>query len=133
MTGARFGLTLAISIFAGSIASHSEETKNASLLSPGGRTFTTYCALCHSIGGEPGMFADALKKNAPDLTLIAKRNGGMFPDEKVAAIIRDGGISGHGTMRLLSWGKYFREDNSEERADQLVEELVAYLKARQAH
>lgn len=133
MTIARFGLTVAISIFAGSAIAHSEGGKNASLPSPGERTYTTYCALCHGIGTAPGMFADALKKNAPDLTQIARRNGGVFPDEKVAAIIRDGGISGHGTMRLLSWEEYFREDSPQERADQLVQDLVGYLKAQQAN
>lgn len=43
--------------------------------SSGEQTYFTYCALCHGIGGGPGMFADALKKAAPDLTEIAKRNG----------------------------------------------------------
>jgi len=98
---------------------------------PGEATYLTYCALCHGVGGAPGMFADALKKAAPDLTEIAKRNGGQFPEERVAQIIRDGGISGHGTMRLLSWEKYFRTDNSSEQADQIIRDLTEYLKTHQ--
>jgi hypothetical protein len=56
----------------------------------------------------------------------------MFPDEKVAAIIRDGGVSGHGTMRLLAWEKYFRRDFSDEHAEQLIRDLVEYLKVHQS-
>jgi mono/diheme cytochrome c family protein len=97
----------------------------------GETTYLTYCALCHGIGGAPGMFADALKKAAPDLTEIAKRNGGQFPEERVAQIIRDGGISGHGTMRLLSWEKYFRTANGGEQADQIIRDLTEYLKKQQ--
>lgn len=98
----------------------------------GERTYLTYCALCHGIGGAPGMFADALKKAAPNLTEISKRNGGQFPEEKVAQVIRDGGISGHGTMRLLSWEKYFGTDGgSQEHVDDIIRDLTTYLKNHQ--
>ena len=45
----------------------------------GETTYLTYCALCHGTGGAPGMFADALKKTAPDLTEIAKRKAASSP------------------------------------------------------
>ncbi|AGK56533.1 hypothetical protein HYPDE_24238 [Hyphomicrobium denitrificans 1NES1] len=99
--------------------------------SAGEATYMTYCALCHGVGTGPGMFADALKKAAPDLTEIAKRNGGMFPRARVEDIIRDGGITGHGTMRLLAWEHYFLQDAPPERADQIVEDLVSYLEKQQ--
>ena len=79
------------------------------------------------------MFADALKKAAPDLTEIAKRNGGMFPEGRVKAIIRDGGVSGDGTMRLLLWERYFKRDAPPERADQVIDDLVSYLEKHQTH
>jgi mono/diheme cytochrome c family protein len=97
----------------------------------GERTYQAYCALCHGFAGVPGMFAKELKKTAPDLTEIAKRNGGQFPERKIADTIRDGGIGGHGTMRLLAWEKYFRSDSSPERANQLIEALTKYLKTQQ--
>ena len=77
--------------------------RSANSASAGEATYMAYCSLCHGVGTGPGMFADALKKAAPDLTEIAKRNGGMFPRARVEAIIRDGGITGHGTMHLLAW------------------------------
>lgn len=109
------------------VAEHSTSPSSA-----GEATYMAYCALCHGAGTGPGMFADALKKAAPDLTQIAKRNGGMFPRARVEAIIRDGGITGHGTMRLLAWEQYFRGDAPPERADQVIEDLVSYLEKQQA-
>jgi hypothetical protein len=100
--------------------------------SAGEATYMAYCSLCHGVGTGPGMFADALKKPAPDLTELAKRNGGMFPRARVEAVIRDGGITGHGTMHLLAWEKYFRQDAPTERADQVIEDLVSYLEKHQA-
>ncbi|WP_143117807.1 c-type cytochrome [Hyphomicrobium facile] len=98
----------------------------------GKMTYRTYCALCHGMAPDTGLFADALKKPAPDLTQIAKRNGGMFPEERVKAIIRDGGVSGHGTMRLLSWERYFRQDTPPEHADEVIDNVTYYLQKHQA-
>lgn len=98
----------------------------------GEMTYRTYCALCHGMAPNAGLFSDALKKPAPDLTQIAKRNGGMFPEERVKSIIRDGGVSGHGTMRLLSWERYFRQDTPPERADQVIDDVTLYLQKHQA-
>lgn len=109
---------------------HSTDS-SANPTSAGEATYMTYCALCHGAGAGRGVFADALKKSAPDLTEIAKRNGGMFPRAHVEAIIRDGGVTGHGTMRLLAWEQYFRQDVPPERADQIVEDLVTYLEKHQ--
>ncbi|WP_245279913.1 cytochrome c [Hyphomicrobium sp. 99] len=106
--------------------------RSANPASAGEATYMAYCSLCHGIGTGPGMFADALKKAAPDLTEIAKRNGGMFPRARVEAVIRDGGITGHGTMHLLAWEKYFRGDATPEGADQVIEDLVSYLEKHQA-
>ena len=97
----------------------------------GERTYMAYCALCHGTGTGVGLFADALKKAAPDLTELTKRNGGTFPAGKVRAVIADGGLSGHGTMRLLSWERYFKQDTPPERADQVIDELVSYLEKHQ--
>jgi mono/diheme cytochrome c family protein len=112
-------------------AAQAAEPASTSQQDLGQRTYEAYCGLCHGFGGATGMFADALKKSAPDLTQIAKRNGGQFPERKVDSIIRDGGISGHGTMRLLTWEKYFSGDSTPERADEIIEALTQYLQKHQ--
>lgn len=116
----------------GAATSEPSGDRTSSATSAGEGTYLAYCSLCHGIGTGPGMFADALKKPAPDLTELAKRNGGMFPRARVEAVIRDGGITGHGTMHLLAWEKYFRQDAPAERADQVIEDLVSYLEKHQA-
>jgi mono/diheme cytochrome c family protein len=123
------GLGIALILAAPALADVASTPSNQ--VEIGETTYRTYCALCHGIGGAPGMFSEALNKAAPNLTEIAKRNGGQFPDVKVEQIIRDGGISGHGTMRLLSWERYFRTDTSEEQVDQVIHDLIEYLKNHQ--
>lgn len=53
--------------------------------SPGASAFQDYCAICHgtrALGDGP--VAPDLKVPPPDLTLIASRNGGVFPLRAVA-------------------------------------------------
>jgi hypothetical protein len=55
--------------------------------------------------------ARILKTPVPDLTKIAKRNGGAFPLERVENIIagtESGGL-GHGTRQMPVWGPLFSE------------------------
>jgi mono/diheme cytochrome c family protein len=53
--------------------------------SPGAEAYQDYCAICHgrrALGDGP--LAPELKVPPPDLTLIASRNGGVFPLRMVA-------------------------------------------------
>ena len=46
----------------------------------GADLFAAYCATCHGKNGKgKGTVVPALKVAPPDLTLIARRNGGTFP------------------------------------------------------
>ena len=50
----------------------------------GARMFKEYCAVCHGKGAKgDGPAASALKQAPPDLTTLAKRHGGKFPDHYV--------------------------------------------------
>jgi mono/diheme cytochrome c family protein len=64
------------------------------------------CAVCHGLSGKgEGSFGEVLKVNMPDLTLIAKRNGGAFPVDRVKMAI-DGRATprAHGTSEMPIWG-----------------------------
>ena len=61
--------------------------------------------MASTVGAGP--LADAMKKTPPNLTLLAKQNGGKFPATRVADTIRDGAIPGHGRKTMLEWGKVF--------------------------
>ena len=67
------------------------------------------CATCHGLDGKgKGSFAQALKLTVPDLTTLAKRNGGVFPMTRVYNMI-DGReeFKAHGTREMPIWGKHY--------------------------
>ena len=100
--------------------------------------FERYCSGCHGVGGKgDGSFVKYLKAPPPDLTMLAKRNGGTFPDTKVAALI-DGREpnAGHGTSDMPIWGERFGSSapNSPAKGASIRGEeilLVAYLRSIQ--
>lgn len=78
----------------------------------GGDLFAFYCATCHGRDGKGnGPVAAALKTAPPDLTLLARRNGGTFPQRRVEAFVTNNGetpASAHGTTEMPVWGPVFR-------------------------
>src|SRR6186997_2926705 len=73
----------------------SSATPTLTLESLTGRdSFDRYCASCHGVDGRGGgPVASVLKTRPPDLTTLARREGGTFPRERVAAFVE-------GTERL---------------------------------
>lgn len=76
----------------------------------GPEMYTDYCASCHGVTGKgDGPAASALKVPPPDLTLLAKRNGGRYPDGHIYQVIEWGGaIASHGSRDMPVWGVAFR-------------------------
>lgn len=73
--------------------------------------FQSLCASCHGATGRgDGPAASALKVQPPDLTRIAQRNDGTFPDAFVWGKIwgLDMPVS-HGTRDMPVWGSIFIE------------------------
>ena len=101
----------------------------------GAAEFQRYCALCHGLDGRgvgPLTDADRLKAAPADLTQIAKRGDGVFPFEKTAAAIQQGGsISGHKGTLMLPWVKIFSADGDPARAEAMVVEITKYLESIQ--
>lgn len=71
--------------------------------------FQKSCAACHGLDAKGnGPFLDFLKQAPADLTLIAKRNGGKFPFQKIYSIIEDpAGNRAHGSQDMPVWGERF--------------------------
>ena len=87
-----------------------QDRSSSSSAAAGRRTYRVYCAVCHGQGGKgDGPLAESLRSTPPDLTLIARDNGGEYPTEQVARII-DGRepILGHGGPDMPVWGDAFK-------------------------
>ena len=131
-------IALSVSTLGISLLSASAQSQEITVAEVGRGFFQQYCSGCHGLEGKGnGAFAAYLKVPPPDLTLIAKRRGGNFPDTEIAEIV-DGkrAVAAHGTREMPIWGQRFGEDASSSpaplasaRGQVLV--LVAYLRSIQ--
>lgn len=81
---------------------------------PGQMLYTDYCAACHGASGMgDGDMANVVNIPSPNLTLLAKNNGGVFPMLGVLQVI-DGrsGVRAHGGVMPL-WGQVFSDEVGE--------------------
>lgn len=76
----------------------------------GKREYDASCAVCHGLKGKgDGSYKELLQGvTMPDLTTLAKRNGGVFPAVRVYEII-DGrtALKAHGPRDMPIWGRHF--------------------------
>jgi mono/diheme cytochrome c family protein len=108
-----------------------------SVLEEGATLYKRNCAVCHgndAQGGsapKSGLFIEA----PPDLTTLAKRHNGSFPDQYVATVLRSGvKIPDHGPAEMPVWGTIFKASAKSDQAevDRRIAALTAYLKSLQA-
>jgi mono/diheme cytochrome c family protein len=125
-------------VIAASALSVSAEAEDLATYS-GPELFRVYCASCHGADGKGGgPVASSLRVEMPDLTQIARRQGGQFPAEQVRRII-DGRktLPPHGTRDMPVWGSAFRaaaanDPQSQAQSDRLIDLLVQYLRSIQS-
>lgn len=109
--------------------------KNAGT-SPSGRDiYMDRCSACHGEDGKGnGPAVGALKTAPADLTLLARRNAGVFPAERVKNILSQWvDISAHGSREMPIWGDLFLPKNAteEQAANERLKLLVTYLESIQ--
>jgi len=97
--------------------------------------FHEYCAVCHGDTAKgDGPAADALKKAPADLTQIARKSGGKFPEIRVMRMIKgDDEVAAHGNRAMPVWGTIFRSMSSKEGEDLRVNALLRYIEGFQAN
>ena len=102
----------------------------------GSQTYKLYCAVCHGKTGKgDGPLAAGLRSNPPDLTLMARNNGGEYPAEEIARIV-DGRkpLEGHGGPDMPVWGDVFKKSDAgsdDEKIKQRIQSVVAFLERLQ--
>jgi mono/diheme cytochrome c family protein len=92
-------------------AQQSSPTKQS--VNMGKYEYDSHCAVCHGLNGAgEGPYASLLSRTMPDLTTLSKRNGGVFPFDRVYEAI-DGKqeVQAHGTRDMPIWGRDFSAMN----------------------
>jgi mono/diheme cytochrome c family protein len=94
------------------------------------------CASCHGMSGKgDGPAAPALKGPVPDLTQIARRNGGKFPEMQVYSVLsNETTMAAHGSKEMPIWGTIFRQmsPQNESLGKLRYHNIVQHLKEMQA-
>jgi len=81
--------------------------------SSGKDMYVNYCAACHGKEGKgDGPAAPALKTPPTDLTMLATRNGGKFPEDRVFYSIAGGVVPAHGSEEMPVWGSVLKSLNA---------------------
>ena len=78
-------------------------------ISVGRREHERNCVMCHGVTGRGnGWLTEFLKQPVPSLTQLKKKNGGVFPVEKVHQVI-DGRkeVGLHGPRHMPVWGQVY--------------------------
>jgi mono/diheme cytochrome c family protein len=90
-------------------ASDTNLTIQAKKISPtdGKGMYSNYCAPCHGVNGKGnGPFASSLKRTPPDLSLLSRKNNGVFPEKHVIGVIGRGtSASGHDRAGMPDWAQ----------------------------
>lgn len=99
----------------GSSRAQRQKADSATKVDFGKQQFDTKCASCHGLKGKgDGPVKAWLTKSPPDLTTLAKGNGGILPVEAMYSIIEGGkGPAVHGTRDMPVWGAAFRNEAAE--------------------
>ncbi|MCB1487128.1 MAG: c-type cytochrome [Bauldia sp.] len=107
--------------------------------------FEANCAACHGPSGKgDGPFAEYITTPVADLTLLANKNNGQFPADRVREFV-DGRaeVAQHGTRDMPIWGaeynaqavEYFREvwkiEDPVSFVKDRIDALVAYVETLQ--
>lgn len=136
-------LLLSVLVFSGVDALPGARVANAAQsasvrqLMDGEQLFRSYCAACHGTDGRGrGPAASALKTLPADLTLIARRNGGTFPRDRVTRYVAEGepSIPAHGSKEMPIWGPNFLAlaPGSYKSVNERIEAVVSYVESIQA-
>jgi mono/diheme cytochrome c family protein len=135
-------LLLSILVFGATFAASNDNQKairqgpaRRTSSSSGGEMYRAYCVACHGLGGKgDGPASSALKSAPTDLTQLAKRNSGRFPELQVfGAINGDLQVPAHGSKDMPVWGVVFRRmgDAGVSGAKLRIRNLTRYIESLQ--
>lgn len=98
----------------------------------GKEEYQSNCAACHGTSGKgDGPQADMLATRPADLTMLAKKNGGEFPESRVFEMI-DGrlAVAAHGSREMPVWGDEFQLEETRVPQDDASAQAFSEREAR---
>lgn len=118
------------------------DAQNQAADTEGQSTFLLYCASCHGRTGEGnGPMVPFLTTAPANLTLLAKRNRGIFPYDSLEEVI-DGrqAVASHGIREMPIWGMRFKKEAEtgrsqlpgEVQVNQRIKGLIDYIASIQS-
>jgi len=117
---------LACAAFAGPVLAQAKAEK----FDFGKREFEANCAACHGVNAKGnGPIVDLLRKSPPDLTLLAKKNAGVFPMARLYEVIDGADVPSHGSRDMPVWGRDYKIRAAEYYMD-VPYDAEAYARAR---
>lgn len=98
----------------------------------GAREYLNSCAQCHGAEGNgDGYLAGFLNTKAPDLTVLQKENGGVFPVTAIYAIIDGSAGEGVHGGDMPAWGDRYTYDAYNQLGMEFTrEDKEAFVRAR---
>lgn len=103
--------------------------------SSGAYLYRVFCTACHGDDGKgKGAAAATLRQAVPDLSLLSRDAGGIFPRERVLKSVENGGPTGvHVPGSMPSWGEAFaRLEPGKGTAEKWTQALVDHIESLQA-
>lgn len=77
----------------------------------GQQEFDSRCASCHGKDGKGnGWLTYFITIQPPDLTQLAKKNGGILPVDRLYMSISGDGVAIHGPSDMPAWGRTYRNE-----------------------
>ncbi|MCB0519701.1 MAG: c-type cytochrome [Lewinellaceae bacterium] len=116
--------------------SNAAANKEKAAVEEGGQWFKSYCVMCHGEKADgKGNMASMLNTPPLNLTTIAKRRNGVFPDAEIAKIIAGiENVPGHSTGDMPIWWETFKKSENitdDKVLQEKIDHIVAYLKTIQ--
>ena len=111
----------------GVAAAQDEERIDHAMISQGRSLYRAWCRTCHGDEAKgDGPTAEYLSPKPADLTLLSRKNKGIFPFEEVVKKI-DGRekVKGHGSSDMPVWGMELKKTEGDMTEEQLQDNFAA--------